>query len=195
MGFKKNNNGFKKYTKKVSKEAGQVLINTGNGKGKTTAALGLALRSAGHNQKVLILQFIKGRYRTGEIKIIEKLKPLIEIEQLGSGFIKFKNGKPAPTTRQIENAKESFEYAREKIYGGKYDLVILDEINNLVDYGLLRVEDVVELIKNKPGKLCVVLTGRNAHFKLVDIADTVTEMKEVKHTFSKGTGARKGIEY
>ena len=74
-------------------------------------------------------------------------------------------------------------------------MVILDEINNLVDYGLLKVEDVVDLIKNKPGELCIVLTGRNAHFKLVDIADTVTEMKEVKHTFSKGTGARKGIEY
>jgi len=194
MDFKKNNNRLKNYTKKGSK-AGQVLINTGNGKGKTTAALGLALRSAGHNQKVLILQFIKGRYRTGEIKIIEKLKPLIEIEQLGRGFIKFKNGKPAPTSRQIENAKESFKYAREKIYSGKYDMVILDEINNLVDYGLLKVEDVVDLIKNKPGELCIVLTGRNAHFKLVDIADTVTEMKEVKHTFSKGTGARKGIEY
>jgi cob(I)alamin adenosyltransferase len=194
MDFKKNNNRLKNYTIKGSK-AGQVLINTGDGKGKTTAALGLALRSAGHNQKVLILQFIKGRYRTGEMKIIEKLKPLIEIEQLGRGFIKFKNGKPSPTSRQIKNAKESFRYAREKIYSGKYDMVILDEINNLVDYGLLKVEDVVDLIKNKPGKLCIVLTGRNAHFKLVDIADTVTEMKEVKHTFSKGTGARKGIEY
>jgi cob(I)alamin adenosyltransferase len=194
MDFTKNNNRLKNYTIKGSK-AGQVLINTGDGKGKTTAALGLALRSAGHNQKVLILQFIKGRYRTGEMKIIEKLKPLIEIEQLGKGFIKFKNGKPSPTSRQIKNAKESFRYAREKIYSGKYDMVILDEINNLVDYGLLKVEDVVDLIKNKPGELCIVLTGRNAHFKLVDIADTVTEMKEVKHTFSKGTGARKGIEY
>ncbi|NQT67517.1 MAG: cob(I)yrinic acid a,c-diamide adenosyltransferase, partial [Actinobacteria bacterium] len=83
----------------------------------------------------------------------------------------------------------------EKIYSSKYDMVILDEINNLIDYGLLKVEDVVDLIKNKPVKLCIVLTGRNAHYKLVDIADTVTEMKEIKHAFSKGVKAKKGIEY
>lgn len=194
MDLEKKNNCSQNIYKKDSKK-GLVLINTGNGKGKTTAALGLALRAAGHNFRVLILQFIKGRWKTGEAKIMEKLKPLIEIEQMGRGFIKFKNGKPQSTSQQIDNAIESFRYAREKIYSGKYDMVILDEINNLIDYGLLSVEDVVDLIKNKPKEISIVLTGRNAHYKLVDIADTVTEMKEVKHAFSKGIKARKGIEY
>lgn len=194
MNLEKKNNCSQNICKKDSKE-GLVLINTGNGKGKTTAALGLALRAAGHNFRVLILQFIKGRWKTGEAEIMEKLKPLIEIEQLGRGFIKFKNGKPQPTKEQIDNAIESFKYAREKIYSRKYHMVILDEINNLIDYGLLKVEDVMDLIKNKPKKISIVLTGRNAHHKLVDIADTVTEMKEVKHAFSKGIKARKGIEY
>ncbi len=194
MDLEKKNNCSQNIYKKDSKK-GLVLINTGNGKGKTTAALGLALRAAGHNFRVLILQFIKGPWKTGEAKIMEKLKPLIEIEQLGRGFIKFKNGKPQHTSQQIDNAIESFRYAREKIYSGKYDMVILDEINNLIDYGLLSVEDVVDLIKNKPKEISIVLTGRNAHHKLVDIADTVTEMKEVKHAFSNGIKARKGIEY
>ena len=195
MDLEEKNNCSQNICKEDSKE-GLVLINTGNGKGKTTAALGLALRAAGHNFKVLILQFIKAPYyRTGEAKIMEKLKHLIEMEQLGRGFIKFKNGKPELTKEQIDNAIESFKYAREKIYSSKYDMVILDEINNLIDYGLLKVEDVVDLIKNKPKKISIVLTGRNAHHKLVDIADTVTEMKEVKHAFSKGIKARKGIEY
>ncbi|MBC8388424.1 MAG: cob(I)yrinic acid a,c-diamide adenosyltransferase [Actinobacteria bacterium] len=195
MDLEEKNNCSQNICKKDSKE-GLVLINTGNGKGKTTAALGLALRAAGHNFKVLILQFIKAPYyRTGEAKIMEKLKHLIEMEQLGRGFIKFKNGKPELIKEQIDNAIESFKYAREKIYSRKYDMVILDEINNLIDYGLLKVEDVVDLIKNKPKKISIVLTGRNAHHKLVDIADTVTEMKEVKHAFSKGIKARKGIEY
>jgi len=194
MDLEKKYNCSQNIYKKDSKK-GPVLINTGNGKGKTTAALGLALRAAGHNFKVLILQFIKGPWKTGEAKIIEKLKPLIEIEQLGIGFIKFKNGRPQPTSQQIDNAAESFKYAREKIYSGKYDMVILDEINNIIDYGLLKVEDAADLIKNKPKELCIVLTGRNAPRKLIDIADTVTEMKEVKHAFSKGVKARKGIEY
>ena len=181
------------YKKNISK--GLILINTGNGKGKTTAALGLALRAAGHNLKVLILQFIKGSWKTGEAKIIEKLKPFIEIEQLGKGFINFKNDKPIVTQEQIDNAKKSFKYASDKINSNRYDIVILDEINNLISYGLLKVEDVTSLIKNKPAKLSIVLTGRNAPEELIDIADTVTEMKEIKHVFSGGIKARKGIEY
>jgi len=189
-----NNNRNVKIYRKDLKE-GLVLVNTGEGKGKTTAALGLALRAAGHNQKVLIMQFIKGRFDTGEFRIIKKLKPLIEIEQLGKGFIKFKDGKPAPTSAQVENSSESFEYACKKVASGKYDMIILDEIINLMSYGLLKIEDIINLIKNKPKKLCIVLTGRNAPRELLDIADTVTEMREVKHAFSRGIKARKGIEY
>jgi cob(I)alamin adenosyltransferase len=174
---------------------GLILVNTGDGKGKTTAALGLALRAAGSNLKVLILQFIKGPWKSGEVKIIEKLKPLIEIEQLGLGFISFKDGKIVDEEEQFKNAKESFEYACEKINSGKYNMVILDEINNLVSYGLLEVKDVINLLKNKPEELYVVLTGRDAPGEFIDIADTVTEMKEIKHAYNKGIIARKGIEY
>lgn len=190
----KNNDRQEKISKKDSEE-GPVLINTGEGKGKTTAALGLALRAAGHNQKVLIIQFIKGCFETGEFKIIKKLKPLIEIERLGKGFIKFKDGMPVPTRTQVVNASESFGYACKKVASGKYDMIILDEIINLIGYGLLRIEDTIDLIKNKPKKLCIVLTGRNAPRELVDMADTVTEMREVKHAFSRGVKAKKGIEY
>ncbi len=185
----KNKNSKKKVKR------GLILINTGNGKGKTTAAMGLALRAAGRNLKVLILQFIKGPWKSGEVKIIEKLKPLIEIEQLGLGFIRFKDGKMVNEEKQLKNAYESFRYASNKVNSGKYDVVILDEINNLVGMGLLKVEDAVSLIKNKPEELNIVLTGRNAPEELIEIADTVTEMKEIKHALSKGIKARKGIEF
>lgn len=181
--------------KKKSQKKGLILINTGNGRGKTTAALGLALRAAGNNLKVLILQFIKCSRESGEVKIIEKLKPLIEIETLGLGFIKFKDGKPEVTEAQIKNAAESFKYARGRIESGQYDMVILDEINNLLSYGLLKVEDVVSLLKNKPAGLHLVLTGRGAPRELIHIADTVTEMKEIKHAFNNGIKAKRGIEY
>jgi cob(I)alamin adenosyltransferase len=189
-----NNNKQEKNYKKDSQE-GLVLINTGEGKGKTTAAFGLALRAAGHNQKILIMQFIKGRFDTGEFRIIKKLGPLVEIERLGKGFIRFKDGKPAPTRAQVKNSSESFEYACKKVASGRYDMIILDEIINLMSYGLLKIEDTIDLIKNKPKKLCIVLTGRNAPRELLDMADTVTEMREVKHAFSRGIKAKKGIEY
>ncbi len=189
-----NNNRTVKICRKDLEE-GPVLINTGEGKGKTTAALGMALRAAGHNQKVLIIQFIKGRFDTGEFRIIKKFEPLIEIERLGKGFIKFKDGRPVPTKAQVANASESFGYACKKVASGKYDMIILDEIINLIAYGLLRIEDTIDLIKNKPKKLCMVLTGRNAPRELVDIADTVTEMREIKHAFTRGAKAKKGIEY
>lgn len=190
-----NSNNFSEYRSGKDSGRGLVIVNTGSGKGKTTAALGMALRAAGHDLKVLILQFIKVPRRTGESKIAERLKPLIEIKQLGEGFIGFKNGKPSPTGRQRDNAVKSFKYASDKINSNRYDMIILDEINNLVDYGLLDEQDVVNLIKNKPEKLCVVLTGRNACSKLINIADTVTEMKDIKHAFRAGIRARKGIEY
>ena len=177
------------------KDEGLVIINTGEGKGKTTAALGLALRAAGHGQKVLILQFIKGAWKTGEAKIMEKLKPEIEMEQLGRGFIKFVDDKPQITPKDRKNARESLRYTREKINTGKYDMIILDEINNIISYGLVRAEEVVKLIEGKPKELCVVLTGRGASDKLIDIADIVSEIKEIKHIFKKGIKAKKGIEY
>ncbi len=182
---------------KNKKDAGRglVLVNTGNGKGKTTAALGLALRAAGHGMKVLILQFIKGAWRTGEEKAIKKFIPNIEIEKLGKGFIEYKDGKPVITEEQLDLAAGAFRHAVQKVNSGIYDVVILDEINNLIFYGLLKVGDLIELIKNKPGKVNLVITGRGAPPELIDIADIVSEIKEIKHSFRKGIKARKGIEF
>ena len=180
---------------KENKKEGLVIINTGEGKGKTTAALGLALRAAGHGQRILILQFIKDAWKTGESKIMERLKPEIEMEQLGKGFIKFKDGKLQITEKDRENAEESLRYAIEKINSGKYDLVVLDEINNIIAYGLVDIRKVIGLIKERPIGLSLVLTGRGAPDELIDIADTVSEIKEIKHAYSKGIKAKKGIEY
>ncbi len=174
---------------------GLVLINTGDGKGKTTAALGLALRAAGHGMKILILQFIKGAWKTGEEKIIKEFIPNIEIEKLGKGFIKFKDGRPVVTKEQLSLAGDAFTYAAQKVKSSAYDMVILDEINNLISYGLLQTEDLVDLIKNKPEKVYLVLTGRGAPPELIGMADIVSEIKEIKHSFSSGIKARKGIEF
>ena len=176
---------------KENNKDGLVIINTGGGKGKTTAALGLALRAAGHGQKVLILQFIKGAWKTGEAKI----KPEIEMEQLGKGFIKFTDGKLQITEKDRENAEESLRYAKEKINSGKYDMVILDEINNILAYGLIDEGEVIDLINKRPKGLSLVLTGRGAPDELIEVADTVSEIRKIKHAYSKGIKAKKGIEY
>ena len=176
-------------------EAGQVIINTGGGKGKTTAALGLAIRSAGHGQKVLILQFIKDAWKTGESKMMERLGPEIEMEQLGKGFIKVEDGKLQITEEDRKNAEESLRYTIEKISSGKYDLIILDEINNLIAYGLVDLQEIINIIRQRPKGLNLVLTGRGAPDELIDIADTVSEIREIKHAYSKGIKAKKGIEY
>lgn len=174
---------------------GLVLVNTGNGKGKTTAALGVALRASGHGMKVLILQFIKGVWMTGEEKAIKKFIPNIEIEKLGKGFIEFRDGKPVITEEQLDLAAGAFRHAVQKVNSGDYDVVILDEINNLISYGLLKAGDLVKLVKNKPEKVNLVITGRGAPQELIDIADIVSEIKEIKHAFGEGIKARKGIEF
>lgn len=179
--------------KKIKK--GLILINTGTGKGKTTAALGCALRAAGHRQKVLILQFIKGTMKTGETEALEKLKPFIEIKQLGEGFIKYRDGKPHITEKDRKNAEESFELAGRMIKTGGYDLIVLDEIINSVNFGLIKIQPLVDLLLQKPDNLAVILTGAYAPDELIKIADTVTEMKPVKHAFENGIKARKGFEY
>jgi cob(I)alamin adenosyltransferase len=174
---------------------GLVIINTGNGKGKTTAALGCALRSAGHGQKVLILQYIKGSMNTGEVKSIESLKPYIEIFQLGKGFIKYKDGRPLVTESDKKDASQAYEFSIQKIKEGSYDLIILDEIINLLNFGLVSLEEVEKIISSLPEGSSVILTGADAPQALIDMADTVTEMKEIKHAFRSGIRAKKGIEF
>ena len=180
---------------KENTKEGLVIINTGTGKGKTTAALGMALRAAGHGQKVLILQFIKGAWKTGESKIMERLRPEIEMIQLGKGFIKIEDGKLKITQKDRDDAARSFQFACGKILNGHYDIVILDEINNLLAYGLIETEEIIRLIEERPKELSIILTGRGAPEGLIDIADTVSEVREIKHAYSRCIKAKKGIEY
>ena len=172
---------------------GLIIVFTGNGKGKTTAAMGQALRAVGQGLKVLMLQFIKGTWDYGELVSIKKLSPDFVIRPLGKGFIRSKsklNDKEA-----IENINQSWEQAEEEILSDTYDMVILDEINYVIDFGLLPVDKMLILLEKKPSRLHVVLTGRNAHEKVIKMADLVTEMKEIKHQYSKGIKAQKGIEF
>lgn len=170
-----------------------IIIHTGNGKGKTTAAMGTALRAAGHRLKSLMIQFIKGSWTYGELEAVKKLHPYFEIIPMGKGFIRFDQGGPKP--EDIQAVKATWNYFLEQMQSGKYDLIILDEINYVIDYGLLPVADVVKVLKNKPPELHLILTGRNAKAEIMDLADLVTEMKELKHPYQKGIKARKGIEY
>ena len=169
---------------------GKIQVYTGHGKGKTTAAFGLALRAAGAGLKVYIGQFIKGPAYYSENKALRKIKN-IKVEQFGRGcFVKGTVKK-----KDKELARKGLEKVRKVISQGKYQLVILDEINVALKFGLLDLDEVVKLIKTKPGGLELVLTGRYAPAKILKLADMVTEMKEVKHYYKKGVPARRGIEY
>ena len=182
-------------------EKGLVLINTGTGKGKTTAALGTAVRAWGDGQKVLILQFIKGAWKYGELKAIEtlgKADGCIEIRPMGDGFV-FHNKKDPDNEKRLaekkELARKAWQMVKDEVMGGKWDLVVLDEINYAIHFGMLDTEEVAGLIRERPPRLNMILTGRYAPEELIDLADTVTEMTLVKHAFQKGIRARKGIEF
>ncbi len=165
-----------------------IQVYTGNGKGKTTAAFGLALRAAGAGLKVYIGQFLKGR-RYSELYAIKKHKN-IKVEQFGGRcFVKSKPGK-----KDIELAKCGFEKIKKILAKKCYNLIILDEINIAVHLGCLELKEVISLLKNPPKTLELVLTGRYAHPKILKLADLVTDMKEIKHYYKKGIKARKGIE-
>jgi cob(I)alamin adenosyltransferase len=172
---------------------GLIIIFTGKGKGKTTAAMGQALRAVGQGLKVLMLQFIKGTWDYGELESIKRLEPDFEIQPLGKGFIR-SNSKLDENEAQ-ENVTQSWKQARNEILSDKYDMIILDEINYVISYGLLPVEEVLTLFEEKPDRLHLILTGRDAHQSIVERADLVTEMNEIKHQYSKGIKAQKGIEF
>ncbi len=171
-----------------------IIVYTGNGKGKTTAALGMAVRACGYEWKVCILQFIKGSWTYGEEKGVEKLHPNVELKKLGKGFYKIMNDK-LPDEEHRKAVADALAISKECTASGTYDLVILDEINVAVSVGLLNVDDVITLLNQKHPKTHVVLTGRDAHSKIVEMADLCTEMKEIKHPFQKGFLAQKGIDY
>jgi cob(I)yrinic acid a,c-diamide adenosyltransferase (EC 2.5.1.17) len=173
------------------KEYGFSFIFTGDGKGKTTAALGLALRAMGHGKKIYMTQFMKGRV-TGEGLAVDRYLPDITLHQCGSDrFINKDFTEPV----DIELAYKGLEAAREAIFSGNYDMVILDEINVAVEYGLIPLDALLDIMKNKPFNLYLGLTGRYAKPEAIDLADLVTEMKEIKHPYRSGASAREGFEY
>ena len=168
---------------------GYVQVYTGDGKGKTTAALGLALRAAGAGLKVFIAQFIKkGRY--SEHRALERFADLVTVRQYGQGFIL----KEKPTDADVKAAKAGMREIREAVSSGAYDVIIIDEVNVALHYGLMDVEEVLRLIQEKPASVELVLTGRNADERVISLADLVTEMKEIKHYSKQGVKARVGIE-
>ena len=172
---------------------GLIIVNTGPGKGKTTAAMGTALRAVGNGMKVLMLQFLKGSWHYGELDAVKAFGDNFIMKQLGRGFVKVGGAETDP--EDIRMVEEAWQASREAILSGKWDLIVLDEINYAISYGMLDPEKVVETLKQKPEMVHVILTGRNAHPRIVEIADTVTEMRQVKHAYESGIQAQRGIEY
>jgi cob(I)alamin adenosyltransferase len=172
---------------------GLILINTGPGKGKTTAALGTALRAVGNGMKVLVLQFLKGSWHYGELDAVEAFGGNFVLKQMGRGFVKIGGAETDP--EDVRLVEEAWAEARAAIESGAWDMVVLDEINYAISYKMLDAAAVAEALKQKPEMVHVILTGRNAHPLLVELADTVTEMREVKHAYQKGILAQRGIEY
>lgn len=180
--------------KKFKEQAnGLVIVYTGLGKGKTTASLGLALRAAGYKKKVLIIQFGKAWF-SGELEGVKKLAPFVKLIQGGAGFVKILNDK-LPLKVHKKAAKETFDKLYQETLSGRWDVVIADEINGAVAGKLLKLTDVLKLVKDKPVDVNLVLTGRFAHHKVIAKADLVTEMKMVKHPFNKGFLAKEGVDY
>jgi len=172
---------------------GLLLINTGPGKGKTTAAMGTALRAVGNGMKVLMIQFIKGSWHYGELDAVQSFGENFIIKQMGRGFVKIGGAETDP--EDIRLVEVAWAAARDAIYSGLWDMVILDEINYAIGYGMLDPAVVAEALRARPEMVHVILTGRNAHPLLVELADTVTEMRELKHAYQKGILAQRGIEY
>jgi len=172
-------------------ERGLVQVYSGDGKGKTSAAFGLALRAVGRGLKVYVIQFIKGGFDYGELYVVERL-PNFKLKAFGRG--KFVTDVP-PTEDDVKLAREAFELAREVVSSGEYDIVVLDEINVALHLKLIGIDEVVDLVRRKPKHVELVLTGRYVPPEIVELADLVTEMREVKHPYTKGVPPRKGIEY
>jgi len=186
---------YKEINTKMTADArkGLIMVNTGAGKGKTTAALGTGLRAVGSGLRVLMLQFLKGSWHYGELDAVKAFGDNFVMKQMGRGFVKVGGAEPDP--EDVKMVEEAWNESRDAILSGKWDLVVLDEINYAISYGMLDPQKVVEAMKQKPEMVHVILTGRNAHPTIVELADTVTEMRQVKHAYEKGVEAQRGIEY
>lgn len=178
------------------KKNGLVLVHTGEGKGKTTAAIGLAVRAWGDGFRILILQFIKGSWKYGELAALKALAEIdgrIEIRPSGIGFTRKATAEEMTTHRK--KAQAALQEAASEMTSGQWDMIVLDEINYALKFGLLEEQEVLELLSQKPTDLHLVLTGRDALPAVIDRADLVTEMRLIKHPFQKGIRAQKGIEF
>jgi len=175
-------------------QKGLVIVYTGGGKGKTSAALGLVLRAVGYNHKVCMIQFVKGTWHYGELDSAKRLAPEFELITAGKGFVGILDDK-SPREDHVKAANDTLEISKEKIMSGNFDVVILDEINYALQLKLLNLDDVIDLIKSKPLELDLVLTGNHAEEKVIELADLVTEMKEINHPFKSGIKAKKGIDF
>ena len=171
---------------------GLLMVFTGDGKGKTTAALGMAMRSAGHGLRVCVIQFIKGSWKYGELEAIKRFDAEIDFHVMGRGFT-FKSD---DMEKDRKLAQKAWEHAQLAMFSGKYHLVILDEFTYLLNYGMVEQADALEVLAQKPGSLHVAVTGRSAPHSIISAADLVTEMLEIKHPFKEqGILAQKGIEF
>lgn len=173
---------------------GLVLVNTGDGKGKTTAALGTVLRAVGYGHRCLIVQFIKGSWMYGELKSIRRLEPEVEFHRMGRGFVGIVDDN-LPREEHEKAARAALAFAKEKLASGDYRLVLLDEIFVAVTLGLFSAADVLDLMDARPRSTTLILTGRGAPPEVIERADTVTEMREVKHAFRKGILAQRGVDF
>jgi len=175
-------------------EKGLIIVYTGKGKGKTTAALGIALRAVGHGYKVGMVQFIKGEWFYGELTSSKRLEPEFELIAAGRGFVGIIDD-DHPIEDHQKAAKNAIEVAKQKIASGIYDIMIPDEINYAAKLNLISQEDILDIIAAKPEKSSLVLTGNYVPQAVMDVADLVTEMKEIKHPYQKGIKAKKGIDF
>lgn len=179
---------------KIQVRHGLIVVYTGDGKGKTTAALGTVVRAVGYGLRVYMLQFIKGSWHYGELDGAKLLAPLFTLERMGKGFYKIVDDK-LPEEEHRRAALAAADRAMAVLRSGEYDIVILDELNVAVKTGLLPVEKALEIIDAKPATCHLIITGRGAHDKVIERADVVTEMREIKHPYQKGQLARKGIDF
>jgi cob(I)alamin adenosyltransferase len=175
-------------------DRGLVVVYTGKGKGKTTAALGIVLRAVGHGYRVGMVQFIKGEWYYGELTSSKRLEPEFEMIAAGKGFVGIIDD-DHPIEEHQKAAREAVEMVKDKMASGQYDVMVLDEINYAVKLNLVTVDDVLEIIAARPEKTTLVLTGNYAHEKVIEAADLVTEMREIKHPYKKGIKAKKGIDF
>jgi len=186
---------MEKITRLIPKEKkGLVVVITGHGKGKTTTALGIAVRACGHDMKVCIIQFMKGDLYAGEWDGVKRMNCRIELVATGKGFCGIQ-GNPYPYREHRENAQEAIQIVHQKMESDPPDILILDEINNALHLKLVDLDQVLQIIERKPAQMHLVLTGRNAHPRVIELADTVSEITEVKHAYREGIEPQPGIDY